>query len=52
MKLVIWHLEAVERVDGHDIEPCAAVDEGLGNLHIADDSRTEHWEDACSGRAL
>ena len=37
LKLVIWHLEVVERVDGQDIEPCTAVDEGLGNLHVADD---------------
>ena len=52
MKLVIWHLEVVERVDGQDVEPCSAVDEGLGNLHIADDWLTKHWEDACSSCAL
>ena len=37
MKLVIWHLEVVECVDGQDVEPCITVDEGLGNLHVADD---------------
>ena len=37
LKLIILHLEVVERVDGQDVEPCAAVDEGLGNLHVADD---------------
>ena len=48
----MWHLKVAERVDGQDVEPCAAVDEGLGNLHVADDWRTEHWEDASSGHAL
>ena len=45
-------MEVVERVDGQDVEPCAAVDEGLGNLHIADDWGTQHWEGAGGGRAL
>ena len=39
MKLIVWHLEIVERLDGQDIEPYPAVDEGLSNLHVADD-----WE--------
>ena len=46
MKLIIRHLEAVERLDGQDVEPCAAIDEGLGDLHIADDGSTKHWESA------
>ena len=37
LKLVIWDLEVVKRVDEQDVEPCAAVDEGLGNLLVADD---------------
>ena len=49
---MIWHLEVVERVDGQDVEPCAAVDERLGDLHIADDWGTQHWEDASGGGAL
>ena len=35
MKLVVWHLEAVECLDGQDIKPYAAVDEGLGDLYAA-----------------
>ena len=45
-------MEVVERVDGQDVEPCAAVDEGLGNLHIADDWGTQHREGASGGCAL
>ena len=52
MKLIIRHLEVVERVDGQDVEPCAAIDEGLGNLHIADDWGAEHRVGASSGCAL
>ena len=52
LQLIIWHLEAVEHLDGENIEPCTAVDEGLGNLHIPDDWGTQHREDAGSGRAL
>ena len=37
LKLVVWRLEAVERLDGQDVKPCAAVDEGLADLHVADD---------------
>ena len=37
MYLMMWYMEAVERPDEQDIEPCAAVDEGLGDLYIADD---------------
>ena len=48
----IGHLEVVERVDGQDVEPCAAIDEGLGNLHVADDWGAKHREGACGGRAL
>ena len=52
LKLVIWHLEVVERVDGQDVEPCAAVDESLGDLHIADDWGAQHRECASGGCAL
>ena len=45
-------MEKVERVDGQDVEPCAAVDEGLGNLHVADDWGAKHREGACGGRTL
>ena len=37
LMLIMWHLKVVERLDGQDVEPCAAVDEGLGDPHIADD---------------
>ena len=37
LKLIVWHLKAVERLDGQDVKPCAAVDEGLGDLYVADD---------------
>ena len=50
--MVIWHLKVVERVDGQDVEPCAAVDEGLGNLHVADEWSTKHREGASGSRAL
>ena len=49
--LRIWHLEVVEHVDGQDVEPCAAVNEGLGDLHIADDWGTQHREGASGGCA-
>ena len=42
----------VERLDGQDVEPCTAVDEGLGNLHIADDWGAKHRECASGSRAL
>ena len=45
-------MEVVERVDGQDVEPCAAVDESFGDLHIADDWGAQHREGACGGRAL
>ena len=45
-------MEVVERVDRQDVEPCAAVDQGLGDLHIADDWGTQHREDASGGCAF
>ena len=45
-------MEPVERWDRENIEPCSAIDEGLGNEHVADDGRAEHWERASSGRTL
>ena len=50
--MLVWHLEVVECVDGQDIESGTAVDEGLGNLHVADDWGTKHREGASSGCAL
>ena len=50
--MFIWHLEVVERVDGQDVEACAAVDEGLGNLHVANDWGAKHREGASGGCAL
>ena len=52
LKLIVWHLEIVECLDGQDIEPCSAIDEGPGDLHIADDWRTKHREDSVRGCAL
>ena len=52
MKLIVWHLEIVERLDGQDTESCSAIDEGPGDLHIADDWGTKYWEDSGYGRAL
>ena len=37
LKLIVRHLEIVECLYGQDVEPCPAVDEGPGDLHIADD---------------
>ena len=36
----------VERLDGQDVEPCPAIDEGPGDLHVADDWGAKHWEDS------
>ena len=52
MKLIVWHLEIVECLDGQDIEPCPAIDEGPSDLHIADDRGTKHREDSGCGCAL
>mgnify|MGYP005813551965 CR=1 FL=1 len=45
-------MKAVEHLDGQDVKPCAAVDEGLGDLYVADDGRAKHWVSASGGRAL
>ena len=52
LKLVVGHLEIVECFHGQDVEPCAAVDEGLGNLHVADDRGAKHREGASGSCAL
>ena len=52
MKLVIWHLKIVERLDRQDVEPCSAINEGPGNLHIADDWGAKHQEDTGRCHAL
>ena len=45
-------MEAVERLDRQDVKPCAAVDEGLGDLYVADDGCAEDREGTSSGSAL
>ena len=52
LKLIVRHLEIVERLYGQDIEPCRAIDEGPGDLHIADDWGAKHWKDSGYGRTL
>ena len=52
MKLIIWHLKVVEHLDGQNVESRAAIDEGPGNLHIADDCGAKHGEDSGHGCAL
>ena len=52
MQLIIGYLKAIERVDGQDVKPRTAIDEGLGDLDIADDGRAEHREGVGSSRAL
>ena len=52
MQLVVWHLEPVECLDGENIEPCSAVDESLGDGHVADDGGAEHGECASGSRIL
>ena len=50
--MIIRHLEVVAHLDGQNVESCTAIDEGPGNLHIADDSGTKHWEDASCSRTV
>ena len=50
--MIIWHLKVVKHLHGQDVEPCAAIDEGPGDLHIADDWGTKHREDASGSRTL
>ena len=45
-------MNQIRNVNGHDVEPCVAVDEGLSDLHVADDWGTKHREGASSGCAL
>ena len=52
LKLIVRHLEIVECLYGQDVEPCPAIDEGPGDLHVADDWGAKHWEDSGCGRAL
>ena len=52
LKLIVRHLEIVERLYGQDVEPCPAVDEGPGDLHVTDNWGAKHWEDSGYGRAL
>ena len=41
-----------ERLDGQDIESCSAVNEGPGDLHVADDWGAKHREDSGRCRTL
>jgi hypothetical protein len=52
LKLIVRHLEIVERLDGQDVESCSAVNEGPCDLHVADDWGAKHQEDSGSCRAL
>ena len=52
LKLIVRHLEIVECLYGQDVEPCPPVDEGPGDLHVADDWGAKHREDSGCGRAL
>ena len=52
LKLIVRHLEIVERLNGQDVESCPAVNEGPGDLHVADDWGAKHREDSGCGRAL
>ena len=52
LKLIIRHLEIVECLYGQDAKPCPTVNEGPGNLHVADDWGAKHWEDSSSSRTL
>ena len=46
------HVKKAEGFYGEQVEASTIVDEGLGNLHIADYWVTEHWEDASRSRTL
>ena len=50
--MAVGHLDIVECFHGQDIEPCPAIDEGLGDLHVADDWGTKHREDSGCGHTL
>ena len=52
LKLAVAHLEVVECFHGQDVEPCPAIDEGLGDHHVADDWGTKHREDSGCSRTL
>ena len=52
LKLIVWHLEVVECLDGQDVESCSAIDEVPGDLHIADDWGAKHREDPSRGCTL
>ena len=52
LKLAVGHLEVVERLYGQDVEPCPAIDEGPGDLHVADDWGAKHWENTSSSCTL
>ena len=37
LKLIVRHWDIVKGLNRQNVEPCATIDEGLGDLHIADD---------------
>ena len=45
LKLIVRHLEIVERLYGQDTEPCPAIDDSPGDLHVADGWGAKHRED-------
>ena len=45
-------MKAIERVDGQDVKPRTAIDEGIGDLDVADDKQAEHWESPSDRGAL
>ena len=45
-------MEAVDRLDGKNIEPYTTIDDGLCDKDIADDGRAKHREGIGSGRPL
>ena len=45
-------MEVVERLNGQNVEPCATIDEGPGDLHVAADWGTKHREGASGSCAL
>ena len=45
-------MEIVERLDEQDVESYPAIDEGRGDLHVADDWGAKHQEDSGRCRTL
>ena len=52
LKLTVGHLKIVERFHGQDVEPCPAINKGLGDHHVADDRGAKHRENSGCSRTL